>query len=367
MLTTDQSGLYSTRVKLANPDDHVILPEIISKEPLGPSVRHGDNEWGDVVRWAFYAMLEAEEYGINSKNVDQHEGRAQNPDVQRFLGATDELGKGLGLPNDFAVSDHQAGRQLRRELRAQRRPGLAAEDRARPQRAVEGRRADVQPAVPLSRMGEGPAAAGPGTTIGGAEPSAGDAPVATVTRASLKPPKPAFYNDPRVRSVVYQLVAVVVVFGAIAYLVHNTLINLARLGVASGFGFLQRAAGFPISQTAIDYTPADTFARAFVVGFINTVVVAVVGIVLATIIGFTIGIARLSRNWLVSRFATVYVETVRNMPRPPPAPARVRHPDPRPAAGAREPDLHELRAPQHAAGSTCRGPCRSRASASWRS
>jgi len=138
--------------------------------------------------------------------------------------------------------------------------------------------------------------------------------VATVTRASLKPPKPAFYNDPRVRSVVYQLVAVVVVFGAIAYLVHNTLINLARLGVASGFGFLQRAAGFPISQTAIDYTAADTFARAFVVGFINTVVVAVVGIVLATIIGFTIGIARLSRNWLVSRFATVYVETVRNIP-----------------------------------------------------
>jgi general L-amino acid transport system permease protein len=138
--------------------------------------------------------------------------------------------------------------------------------------------------------------------------------VATVTRASLKPPKPAFYNDPRVRSVVYQLVAVVVVFGAIAYLVHNTLINLARLGVASGFGFLQRAAGFPISQTAIDYTAADTFARAFVVGFINTVVVAVVGIILATIIGFTIGIARLSRNWLVSRFATVYVETVRNIP-----------------------------------------------------
>jgi len=138
--------------------------------------------------------------------------------------------------------------------------------------------------------------------------------VATVTRASLKPPKPAFYNDPRVRSVVYQLVAVVVVFGAIAYLVHNTLINLARLGVASGFGFLQRAAGFPISQTAIDYTAADTFARAFVVGFINTVVVAVVGIVLATIIGFTVGIARLSRNWLVSRFATFYVETVRNIP-----------------------------------------------------
>jgi general L-amino acid transport system permease protein len=138
--------------------------------------------------------------------------------------------------------------------------------------------------------------------------------MATLSRPSPGPPQPAFYNDPRVRSVVYQLVAVVLVFGAIAYLVHNTLINLARLGVASGFGFLQRQAGFPIAQTAIDYTAADTFARAFVVGFINTVVVAVLGIVVATIIGFAIGIARLSRNWLVSRFATVYVETVRNIP-----------------------------------------------------
>jgi len=104
VLTTDQSGLYSTRVKLANPDDHVILPEIISKEPLGPSVRHGDNEWGDVVRWSFYAMVQAEEFGISSANVDQVKGENKNPDVQRFLGVTDELGKGMGLPNDFAVA-----------------------------------------------------------------------------------------------------------------------------------------------------------------------------------------------------------------------------------------------------------------------
>src|SRR5919206_4649598 len=82
VLTTDQSGLYSTRIKLANPDDHVILPEIISKEPLGPAVRHGDNEWGDVVRWSFYAMLQAEEYNITSKNVDQQKAENKNPDVQ---------------------------------------------------------------------------------------------------------------------------------------------------------------------------------------------------------------------------------------------------------------------------------------------
>ena len=102
VLTTDQSGLYSTRVKLANVDDHVVLPEIISKEPLGPSVRHGDNEWADVVRWSLYAMIAAEEFGITSKNVDQIKGETKNPDIQRFLGVAEEKGKELGLPNDFA-------------------------------------------------------------------------------------------------------------------------------------------------------------------------------------------------------------------------------------------------------------------------
>jgi general L-amino acid transport system substrate-binding protein len=102
VLTTDQSGLYSTRVKLANVDDHVVLPEIISKEPLGPSVRHGDNEWADVVRWSLYAMIAAEEFGITSKNVDQIKAETKNPDIQRFLGVAEEKGKELGLPNDFA-------------------------------------------------------------------------------------------------------------------------------------------------------------------------------------------------------------------------------------------------------------------------
>ncbi len=102
VLTTDASGLYSTRTKLQNPDDHMVLPEIISKEPLGPAVRHGDNEWADVVRWSFYAMVQAEEFGINQENIDQIAGETTNPDIQRFLGKLDELGSGLGLPNDFA-------------------------------------------------------------------------------------------------------------------------------------------------------------------------------------------------------------------------------------------------------------------------
>ena len=103
VLTTDQSGLYATRVKLANPDEHVILPEVISKEPLGPAVRQGDDEWFDIVKWTLYAMIQAEEFGINSANVQQVKAESQNPDVQRFLGVIEEKGKELGLPNDFAV------------------------------------------------------------------------------------------------------------------------------------------------------------------------------------------------------------------------------------------------------------------------
>lgn len=102
VLTTDQSGLYSTRVKLANPAEHTVLPEIISKEPLGPSVRQGDTEWADAVRWSHYAMIQAEEFGLTMANIDQMKAETKNPDIQRFLGVAEEKGKELGLPNDFA-------------------------------------------------------------------------------------------------------------------------------------------------------------------------------------------------------------------------------------------------------------------------
>jgi general L-amino acid transport system permease protein len=127
-------------------------------------------------------------------------------------------------------------------------------------------------------------------------------------------PRVAFYNDPRIRAIFYQLLVVVLVFLGGAYLIHNTMGNLSRLGVASGFGFLERPSGFDIGQSMIDYSAQSSFGRAFVVGFLNTIVVAVVGIVLATIVGFVMGIARLSHNWLVSTLASVYVETVRNVP-----------------------------------------------------
>ena len=100
--TTDASGLYAQRTGLANPDEHVVLPEIISKEPLGPVVRHGDNEWGDVVRWTLYAMLEAEEFGVNSQNVDEMKANSDNPGVRRLLGVEGDMGQGLGLPNDWS-------------------------------------------------------------------------------------------------------------------------------------------------------------------------------------------------------------------------------------------------------------------------
>ena len=102
--TTDRSGLAANRVKLADPDAHMILPETISKEPLGPVVRHGDNQWGDVVRWSLYAMLEAEEYGVSSSNVDDLKANSTNPVIKRLLGVEGDTGESLGLPNDWAFN-----------------------------------------------------------------------------------------------------------------------------------------------------------------------------------------------------------------------------------------------------------------------
>ena len=103
VLTSDQSQLYAQRIKLAKPDDYVVLPEVISKEPLGPLVRQGDEEWFDIVRWTLFAMLNAEELGVDSKNVEQMATSAKNPDVARLLGAEGEYGKDLKLPRDWVV------------------------------------------------------------------------------------------------------------------------------------------------------------------------------------------------------------------------------------------------------------------------
>jgi general L-amino acid transport system substrate-binding protein len=98
--TTDASGLYASRLRLASPDDHIVLPEIISKEPLGPSVRHGDDQWFDVVKWVHYAMLDAEEAGITQKNVDEM-AKSDNPEIKRQLGVEGNFGEQLGLSKDW--------------------------------------------------------------------------------------------------------------------------------------------------------------------------------------------------------------------------------------------------------------------------
>ncbi|MGE3066633.1 MAG: amino acid ABC transporter substrate-binding protein [Hyphomicrobiaceae bacterium] len=100
--TTDQSGLYSIRVQQPKPEDHVVLPEIISKEPLGPSVRQGDDQWLTVVKWVHFALINAEEAGITQGNVDQML-TSTNPDIKRMLGKDGDLGKGISLDNDWVV------------------------------------------------------------------------------------------------------------------------------------------------------------------------------------------------------------------------------------------------------------------------
>ncbi|MCK0171174.1 amino acid ABC transporter substrate-binding protein [Aliiroseovarius sp. S1123] len=100
--TTDASALAAARVQLANADEHMILPEIISKEPLGPVVRQGDDQWGDVVRWSLWVMDTGEELGITSENVDQIRAETTSPEIRRILGVDGDLGEPLGLSNDFA-------------------------------------------------------------------------------------------------------------------------------------------------------------------------------------------------------------------------------------------------------------------------
>lgn len=107
--TTDASGLAATRAAFANPQDYIILPEIISKEPLGPAVRHGDNEWGDIVRWTFNALVAAEEYGVTSDNIDEMAKGTENPEVNRLLGVEGGLGAMIRLDNDWAVNAIKAG------------------------------------------------------------------------------------------------------------------------------------------------------------------------------------------------------------------------------------------------------------------
>ena len=107
--TTDASGLAATRATFEDPGAHVVLPEIVSKEPLGPLVRHGDNEWGDVVRWTLNALITAEELGVTSANIGEMMSGTNNPEINRLLGTEGTLGEMLGLNADWAVMALKAG------------------------------------------------------------------------------------------------------------------------------------------------------------------------------------------------------------------------------------------------------------------
>lgn len=134
--------------------------------------------------------------------------------------------------------------------------------------------------------------------------------------SSTPPPrqKPPFWRDPAKRALFFQAVLLLAVLGSIGAIVSNTLNNMQAMGISTGFGFLDDRAGFGIIQSLIEYTPNSSYGRTFVVGLLNTLLVSVLGVIAATVLGFLIGIARLSPNWLLARLASAYIETFRNIP-----------------------------------------------------
>ncbi|HHY3011002.1 amino acid ABC transporter permease [Enterobacter ludwigii] len=122
------------------------------------------------------------------------------------------------------------------------------------------------------------------------------------------------FSHPAVRAWLFQVIAIIAVVLIAVYLIHNTITNLNNRGITSGFAFLDRSAGFGIVQHLIDYQEGDTYGRVFVVGLLNTLLVSALCIVFASILGFFIGLARLSENWLLRKLSTFYIETFRNIP-----------------------------------------------------
>ena len=149
VLTGDLSLLAYVRSNLANGAEHMLLPEIINKEPLGPYVQSGHDAWFSIVRWTFMALVAAEEFGINSSNVDMMKASPVH-DIRRFLGLEADLGAPLGLAARLGLSNRQAGRQLLRDFRTYVRARLAVEARSRLEQSVDQGRTDVRGADTLT-------------------------------------------------------------------------------------------------------------------------------------------------------------------------------------------------------------------------
>ncbi|MCY1291004.1 amino acid ABC transporter permease [Metapseudomonas sp. CR1201] len=134
------------------------------------------------------------------------------------------------------------------------------------------------------------------------------------TANAPRAPKGSVWTDPKARAWLFQIIAVIAVVSLGWYLFQNTQHNLQQRGILSGFDFLEQSAGFGISQHLIDYNESNSYGRVFVIGLLNTLLVSGIGIFFATILGFILGVARLSPNWLIRKLATIYIETFRNIP-----------------------------------------------------
>ncbi|WP_372739390.1 amino acid ABC transporter permease [Neptunomonas sp.] len=132
--------------------------------------------------------------------------------------------------------------------------------------------------------------------------------------SAAQPSSGRFWNDPDKRALVFQVILVLGLAAVFFYIINNTLTNLEQRGITTGFAFLNMEAGFGILQSLIPYTETDSYGRTFLVGLLNTVLVSILGIIAATILGFFLGVGRLSKNWLISKVCTVYIEIFRNIP-----------------------------------------------------
>ena len=128
------------------------------------------------------------------------------------------------------------------------------------------------------------------------------------------PSKPPLWTDPKFRAIVFQIIISIAIALFIVYIVRNTLHNMDQRGIATGFGFLSNEAGFGVLQSLIPYDETYTYGRTFLVGLLNTLLVSVLGVFFATLLGFIMGVARLSTNWLIARIAATYIEIFRNIP-----------------------------------------------------
>lgn len=130
----------------------------------------------------------------------------------------------------------------------------------------------------------------------------------------LTPGKPPIWNDPHYRALFFQVLLIIGLGVFLVFIVNNTLANMEARGISTGFAFLSERSGFDILQSLVPYSADSTYGKTFIVGLLNTVLITVLGIILATVLGFIIGVARLSKNWLISKLATIYIETFRNIP-----------------------------------------------------